>query len=327
MKCQVPSRFVAMRSEGRSIRRRSAVDCRPKPQVCSYNVRITDIKAFSGVSVRVPQRNPGGGGRRRRIAGPADAVQNARRSPARGTVRGPSNSGFQLPTSCESVWSNTRNRAKGPRFMNLQELLKNAYKRARNNSLKCENENLIKSERKRNSDRSRSWIEALSCELFRVEKSEWNSIELFTKDIHNEGFKINEFLYDILIAKMDKTESKDEKIPLMYLKEAIWIVESEFSKNSHESVKDFSKLVIGNARYKLFIGPYIKRRDKRKMEKSNDQLRRVLERPARAASVSGNCYLGLVPHPKDWCKEEYDPGIVKCWAFDRRKDSWEECSS
>ena len=57
MKCQVPSWSVAMRSEGRSI--------------------------------RVPQRNPGGGGRRRRIVGPADAVQNARRSPARGTARAP----------------------------------------------------------------------------------------------------------------------------------------------------------------------------------------------------------------------------------------------
>lgn len=200
--------------------------------------------------------------------------------------------------------------------MNLQKILENAYEVAREKAFDNEAENHNGDEGRRNSDRSSKWVKALGCELYRNEESGEDSPVLFAKFKCNKEFNMNEFLYDLLIAKVGETKSKDGKRSLKYMKEAIWIVESEFSENSHESVIDFSKLVIGNARHKLFVGPYI--------EKSNKLLQRVLKRPARAASISGNCYLGLVPHPKDWC--EYGPEFVKCWTFDRYEDFWKEYS-
>ena len=202
--------------------------------------------------------------------------------------------------------------------MDLQKILKSAYEVARKKA--CDNEagNCNEDEGKRNSIRSAKWVEALGCELYRNEKMKGGSIVLFTKGRYNKDFKINEFLYDILIAKTGETKSKDKKRSLKYVKEAIWQVESEFSENSRESVVDFSKLVIGKARHKLFIGPYIK--------KSNELLQDTLKNPARAASVSGNCYLGLIPHPRDWCNKDCDPVIVECWTFDRHENCWKQYS-
>lgn len=200
--------------------------------------------------------------------------------------------------------------------MNLQEILENAYEVARKKAHEREAGDCNEDKGQRNSSRSRMWVEALGCELSR---NGGDSIVLFTKGRYNEDFKINEFLYDILIAKIGETKSKDEKRPLRYVKEAVWLVESEFSENSRESVVDFSKLVIGAARHKLFIGPYI--------EKSNELLRRVLIKPARAASVSGNCYLGLIPHPRDWCNKECGSDVVECWTFDRYEDRWKNIFS
>jgi len=199
--------------------------------------------------------------------------------------------------------------------MDLQRILKSAYEVARNKAFDKEASNCDEDQGKRNSIRSAKWVEALGFELFRNEENERDSIVLFTKCMHNCDFKINEFLYDILIAKTGETESKDKKKQLKYIKEAIWQVESEFSANSYHSVIDFSKLVIGKARHKLFVGPYIPR--------SNAALLEVLKKPARSASVSGQCYLGLIPHPKDW--RNYDPNysdVVKCWTFDRHEDCW-----
>ncbi len=255
---------------------------------------------------------PGDGGGRQHIAGPADAVQNARRSAARGTARA-----LRRPLTDESTRANAHNRAKGHSPMNLQEILENAYEAARKKAHEEEAGDCNKDEGRRNSNRSSMWVEALGCELYRNEKMKDLTV-LFTKGKYNNDFKINEFLYDILIAKTGESKSKDKKITLKYVKEAVWQVESEFSENSRESVVDFSKLVIGKAQHKLFIGPYIK--------KSNELLQDVLKKPARAAAVSGNCYLGLIPHPRDWCNKECESDVVECWTFDRYEDCWKRYS-
>ncbi|MFC1999805.1 hypothetical protein ACFLXE_03490 [Chloroflexota bacterium] len=74
-----------------------------------------------------------------------------------------------------------------------------------------------------------------------------------------------------------------------FVREAIWQVESEFARDSRQALIDFSKLVVGSASNKLFVGPQLK------------DWRYYLEvlMPA-ARECSGNVYVTLVPHPQSW---------------------------
>ena len=70
-------------------------------------------------------------------------------------------------------------------------------------------------------------------------------------------------------------------------------VESEFAKDSHQAIIDFSKLVLGSAENKLFIAPLVY---------DSDAFIQVLLEPAR--HCNGEVYLALVPHPNDWDKAD-----------------------
>jgi len=138
--------------------------------------------------------------------------------------------------------------------------------------------------------RSRTWINSLH-EQFVEQYRDFSDIKVFSK-YHKENrtdFGLNELLYDISVCRIGITTSARRQKELVFINEALWQVESEFAKNSRETLKDFSKLVLGSAKNKLFISSQVS---------DNNTFIQVLL-PA-AAACSGNIYLGLLPHPSAW---------------------------
>lgn len=103
----------------------------------------------------------------------------------------------------------------------------------------------------------------------------------------SELFRRNEFLYDIHVCRVKRSAVKD----LPYVVSSEWQVESELAKDSREALIDFSKLVTGAARNKLFIGPIVSERER------EDYLNSLVDA---AEACSGSVYLAQVPHPENW---------------------------
>ena len=102
---------------------------------------------------------------------------------------------------------------------------------------------------------SKKWVELLSSEL----RDNYNDLEkyrVFSKyyPCNRKDFKLNEFLFDIHVCEIAKQKSLVKNTEIVFIKKSIWQIESEFdSHNSRELSKDFSKLVTGNAKNKMFI--------------------------------------------------------------------------
>jgi len=142
----------------------------------------------------------------------------------------------------------------------------------------------------RNKERSRIWVEALADE-FRSLYSEEKDVRVFSKHCtDNRGdFLLNELLYDVTVCRVGSVESAVQRKKLLYVKEALWLVESEFAKSSRQAVVDFNKLVIGSSPCKLFVGPQVN---------DIDSFIQVLV-PA-AAVCRGDVFIALLPHPAVW---------------------------
>ena len=141
-----------------------------------------------------------------------------------------------------------------------------------------------------NRDRSRRWVEALADE-FRLQYAADPTIRVFSKhyDGNRANFRLNELLYDISVCRVASVPSARHGKELLYVAEPLWQVESEFKEDSREALIDFSKLVMGAAPNKLFIGPQVK---------DIPAFIRVLA-PA-ASACSGVVFLALLPHPSLW---------------------------
>jgi hypothetical protein len=124
--------------------------------------------------------------------------------------------------------------------------------------------------------------------------------------LNRRDFGVNELLYDIAIVRVESVESSRQKKNLLYIKETLWQVESEFALNSRQSLIDFNKLVLGSAQNKLFIGPLFQ---------DPDSLRKVIM-PA-AAACSGNVFAAFLAHPSEWNNNPSKPEV-----FHFTKGSW-----
>jgi hypothetical protein len=98
-------------------------------------------------------------------------------------------------------------------------------------------------------------------------------------------FGLNELLHDILVCKVEQDGPKQP----VRISRVHWQIESEFDFRAREVVKDFNKLVLGSAENKLFVGS----------KTSNDTKRLELLRGI-AACCTGNVFIALLPHPRDW---------------------------
>jgi hypothetical protein len=140
-------------------------------------------------------------------------------------------------------------------------------------------------------DRSQAWVRCLADEL-RSMFTDAN-IRVFCKadDRNREEFGLNELLYDVCVCRTETCPSARHRKSLRYVTAALWQVESEFARDSHEAVKDFNKLVIGSADNKLFIGPRL----------GSSEIDGYLKTLLRVAlCCTGNVYVAMVPHPGDW---------------------------
>ena len=175
--------------------------------------------------------------------------------------------------------------------------------------------------------RSRAWVAQLANALVEYEtggkqterKSE---IRRFYRKFSEEtqDFGLTEFLHDICIARIGTVQANIHDTDLDIVTGVLWQVESEFSSNTREAVKDFNKLVAGSAENKLFIGPY--RRSTPRARSAASGYREVLRSVLINADIRSdeNWYLGIVPHPKQWKKDEAKE--VKCWRFVREERNW-----
>lgn len=111
-----------------------------------------------------------------------------------------------------------------------------------------------------NLNRSRYWVEALA-EQFKKRYEGDSKIRIFTKtdDLNRKDFGLNELLYDVLVCRVGEVESFVRGKKLLFIKEVLWQIESEFAHNSRSTLVDFNKLVLVSGKNKLFICSQVKK--------------------------------------------------------------------
>lgn len=156
--------------------------------------------------------------------------------------------------------------------------------------------------RKLHREKSKNFVEQLANSFRDYYKSNHN-IRTFSKHYYEQRkeFGLNEYLYDILVCEFDILSSHNTLSSLYYIKHSLWSIESEFSPNRKEALKDFNKLVISNSENKLFIGP---------LNPINEKYINTLL-PA-AKNCNGNVYVCLLTHPSEWADTQIN---FKIWKF------------
>ncbi len=151
-------------------------------------------------------------------------------------------------------------------------------------------------------------MEALASEFREFHRAD-PDVRVFSKhcpDSRRE-FHLNELLYDVCVCRVAPVPSAVHKKELLYIKEPLWIIESEFARDSHQALIDFNKLVLGSSHHKLFVGPQVD---------DNESFIKVLVPPA--AACTGDVFLALVPHPAVWNSDS--DGDPLFWRF--RDGTW-----
>ncbi len=183
--------------------------------------------------------------------------------------------------------------------MKLKSEIHNALKYGLNNTYSGNSKQIM------HRNRSRDFVEKLA-ESFRHEYS-GDKFRTFSK--HYAGnkteFGLNELLYDIAVCETKIMPSTRNKKTLRYVTKNIWSVESELARDSHESIKDFNKLVMSNSENKLFIAPEVNK---------IDDFLNTLKTPAKCCS--GNVFLAIVPHPEKWDVN------ISVSVYQLKKDEW-----
>ena len=181
--------------------------------------------------------------------------------------------------------------------------------------------------RKRNTELSKAWVGKLALDLreFEIRNQDnvaKSKIEAFFLSDNPEQKKLglSEFLHDICIARTHTVCAPKHKKDLRIVTKVLWQVESEFSSNSREAVKDFNKLIAGSAENKLFVGPY-----KGRSSQANQAAEAHRETLAKILRIAGlpkgdRWLLGQIPHPDIWEPTEDHP--ITCWEFCPTERTW-----
>jgi len=180
----------------------------------------------------------------------------------------------------------------------IKQLLQEALKQAKSKQDKGSTFQQI------NMNRSSYWVEALA-EQFKKSYKGDSEIRIFTKgDYSNKkDFGLNELLHDVLVCKVGEVKSSVHKTKLLFIKEVLWQVESEFANNNRSTLLDFNKLVLGSGKNKLFTCSQVRKGQEKKFL---DVLK-----PA-AGYCTGDVYVGMIPHPSKWVGSDND---VHLWVF------------
>jgi len=171
---------------------------------------------------------------------------------------------------------------------------------------------------KLHNQRSRDFVEAFA-ERLRLPFLESSTVVVFSEGYKGNRYKENrprfkqrELLYDVLMCDTATTKAAITKNELTFITRAFWAIESEFDRDSRESMYDFNKLILSSAEAKLFIGPLLRDSDPA-----------AILRPLRdaAAHCSGELLAALVPHPSLWQPKVVQP--VQLWWWQRGDCDWQ----
>ena len=159
----------------------------------------------------------------------------------------------------------------------------------------------LKSDQWKHRKLSQSWVKYLSFSLEEYHRGKNDKIYAFPgnpKLAKKHGIKRKEFLFDISVGlyksfKSKKFESSKKVLPIYYQSKPIWQIESELAENTREIAIDFSKLIAGNAPYKMMVGPVGKKKSKYYLQDM---------RPL-AKKITGLFYFLFIPRPNKWLNE------------------------
>ena len=159
----------------------------------------------------------------------------------------------------------------------------------------------LKSDQWKHRKLSQSWVKYLSFRLEEYHREKNENIYAFPgnpKLAKKHGIKRKEFLFDISVGlyksfKSKKFESSKKVLPIYYQSKPIWQIESELAENTREIAIDFSKLIAGNAPYKMMVGPVGKKKSKYYLQDM---------RPL-AKKITGLFYFLFIPRPNKWLNE------------------------
>lgn len=186
--------------------------------------------------------------------------------------------------------------------MDPTTIIREAFDRSREKVKEKEAKTKYASPQKMHAMRSQEWVKALALQ-FQQHYTDIGAenIRVFSKYCNdNRGdFGLNELLFDIAVVKT-ATISSTRNIPLTYIEKALWIVESEMAKDTRQLVLDFSKLVMGDAENKLFVGPFTE-----EDEKIIEILKTI------AMNCNGDFWLSQIPHPGKWNNVNLIPEVQK----------------
>ena len=181
----------------------------------------------------------------------------------------------------------------------LKNAIENAWQKAIATPIEPE-----KKEQVRNQKRSATWVNCLAEEFNTRYSDSVGNFRTFWKGncCNQEAFRKNEFLFDIVVARIQQTPSQQHQPkPLDYISGCEWAIESELNESdSREVIIDMSKLVVADARDKLFVTS----------QRSNIREERLLEqcRPI-AEACRGTVYFCFIAHPKYWDKTPKPPRL------------------
>ena len=157
--------------------------------------------------------------------------------------------------------------------------------------------------------RASEWVRCLAHELTTLVGGDSDLRVLYRNnpdEANRADFGLNELLYDVCICRTAEHPAARGGRSLRYVTGAVWLVESEFARDSFQAVKDFNKLVIGRAENKLFIGP-------RLGDAVEARYLDALLPVARASAADGasGVFAALVPHPADWATTDLTDVILR----------------
>lgn len=144
---------------------------------------------------------------------------------------------------------------------------------------------------------SRTWVESLA-KAFREHYADDPHVAVFSKycDSNRKHFRLNELLYDVAVCRWQETTAVNGT-PLRFIERSIWQVESELARDSRAAVIDFSKLVMGAADHKLFVGPSV------------PDFLPMLRAPA--SRCTGNVHVALMPDLHEWSPNRPPPRLYR----------------
>jgi len=151
--------------------------------------------------------------------------------------------------------------------------------------------------------RERVWIKTLSTHLADALDEENNRVFSSYQRGNTDNFGTEQLLYDIQVCRVGITTTADKKKEeIHYIQASLWQIETDFSREIHQAVYAFNRLVTGNGEQKLFIGAQLKT--------GRDTFIGTLK--ASAAACTGTVHLALIPHPDDWDDDDHS---IDVWQF------------